>query len=69
MLTQILQLWLYQDVMGNDLKRKTRMLKRNMMSIDETNMAPYKQKVKNCLSKIKSVVMILPKELRKFQSK
>ena len=67
LLTQILQLWLYQDVIAINLKRKMKMLKKNMLGIDKDQVPLYKIKLKVAFCKIKFFTMILPKHLRKYQ--
>ena len=55
--------------MGNDLKRKSKMLKRNMLAVDKDFVPSYKTKIRSAFFKIKSVCLFIPKEMRKFQGK
>jgi hypothetical protein len=55
--------------MSNDLKRKSKMLKRNMLGVDKDIVPTYKTKLRSAFYKIKSVCLFIPKEMRKFQGK
>ena len=55
--------------MGNDLKRKSKMLKRNMLGVDKDIVPLYKTKMRSAFNKIKCVSLIIPKEMRKYQGK
>ncbi len=67
--TQILQLCLYEDIIKNDLKRKTSMIKRNMLLLDPDFIPLYKIKVKRAFSKIKIIRLYLPLKLRLYKGK
>lgn len=67
--TQLLQLWLYQDVTKNDLKRRTLMLKKNMLALDKDYIPLYKIKLRNVFYRIKGIYLLLPPVLRKYKGK
>jgi hypothetical protein len=68
-LTQLLNLWLYQNVIQDDLKRKTRMLKKNMLALDIDQIPMYKIRLRKVMCVFKCLVVMLPNKLKKYIGK
>lgn len=66
---QIFQLWSYENVTDLNMRRKNKLLYKNMLRLDKDHQSLAMIKIRTVKFKLRAIILLMPKHLRKCRGR